>query len=340
MGKPVDPCLHNWEGARAFLEVVKRGSFRSASQAQQVSVNTLRRHVEEFEREVGFTLFTRHVDGVRLTAEGKRLVGAVKRMETASFDLIRAKDVGASLHGQIRLSVPDSLGLFWLTPRLVDFQRDHPGLLIDLHCSMEPMGVMRLESDLAIHVKRPKDKDTRIVKLGRIHLMPHASQAYLDAHGTPRTLSEMLKHRIVLYTVDKFTLAEEFAQLFLGQPQDDAVSFNSNLGSSNFMIIAHGGGIGLLPTYAPAIGGMVVPVDVKDIRYTRDLWLMYHPDAVKITRIRIMIDWLIENFSPKKYPWFADEFIHPREMTTATREFFMPSGLRSFLAGQSSLVQN
>jgi hypothetical protein len=26
-----------------------------------------------------------------------------------------------------------------------------------------------------------------------------------------------------------------------------------------------------------------------------------------------MIDWLIEAFNPAKFPWFKDEFIHPRE---------------------------
>ena len=26
-----------------------------------------------------------------------------------------------------------------------------------------------------------------------------------------------------------------------------------------------------------------------------------------------MIDWLVEAFNPAKYPWFGDEFVHPRE---------------------------
>ena len=27
-----------------------------------------------------------------------------------------------------------------------------------------------------------------------------------------------------------------------------------------------------------------------------------------------MIDWLIDAFDPKKFPWFRDEFIHPNEL--------------------------
>jgi hypothetical protein len=26
-----------------------------------------------------------------------------------------------------------------------------------------------------------------------------------------------------------------------------------------------------------------------------------------------MIDWLVEAFNPTKFPWFKDEFVHPRE---------------------------
>ena len=34
-------------------------------------------------------------------------------------------------------------------------------------------------------------------------------------------------------------------------------------------------------------------------------------------RVAIFIDWLRTLFDPKRYPWFGDEFIHPREIATA-----------------------
>jgi hypothetical protein len=32
-----------------------------------------------------------------------------------------------------------------------------------------------------------------------------------------------------------------------------------------------------------------------------------------------MIDWLIESFDPKRFPWFRDEFIHPYDLPKAYR---------------------
>jgi hypothetical protein len=43
----------DWEGIRLFLEIVRRGSFRSASESLGISINVLRRKIDELERELG-----------------------------------------------------------------------------------------------------------------------------------------------------------------------------------------------------------------------------------------------------------------------------------------------
>ena len=71
---------------------------------------------------MGVTLLTRHVDGVRLTPEGEEILAAARKMELASFGLIRARDSSLpSLAGEVRLAVTEGIGTFWLTPRLVEF---------------------------------------------------------------------------------------------------------------------------------------------------------------------------------------------------------------------------
>ncbi len=44
-----------------------------------------------------------------------------------------------------------------------------------------------------------------------------------------------------------------------------------------------------------------------------DVWLTYHPDVARIPRVRHVIDWVVDSFDPRRFPWFRDEFIHPRE---------------------------
>jgi hypothetical protein len=57
----------------------------------------------------------------------------------------------------------------------------------------------------------------------------------------------------------------------------------------------------------------MVPIEL-DLHFQFDIWLTYHPDAARIQRVRRMIDWIIDSFDPRKFPWFRDEFIHPKDL--------------------------
>src|SRR5215468_4785657 len=196
--------LTDWDAARIFLEVVRGGSFRSAADRLGLSINAVRRRIDDFERQTGATLFTRDVHGARLTDEGARVVSAVEQMEAASFELLRASDgVANALSGEIRVAVTEGLGTFWLAPRLVEFQQAYPNVLVDLHCAMRSADVSRHEADVAIHLSRPSALDVKLVRLGRMHLMFWASEKYLEKYGTPRTAHELIKHRLVLQFADQ-----------------------------------------------------------------------------------------------------------------------------------------
>jgi len=307
-------ALSDWDGARVFLQVVRHGSFRAAAESLGQSVNVLRRHVEELERQLGSLLVTRHVDGVRMTPEGAEVYAAAQRMETAAFGLVRARDrVDTAISGEVRLAITEGLGTFWLTPRLIDFQRTYPKLLIDMSCAMQSADVLRMEADCSVQITRPTSPDLKAVKIGRLHVMPFASREYLDRYGMPKAIPDLLRHRIVLQIADQLTSQQEYDQLFPGVPQPGFVAVRTNTGSAHYWSIAKGAGIGMLPTYASAIGAPVIPLDIG-LHRPVDIWLAYHPDAGRIPRVRTMLDWIIESFDPKKFPWFRDEFIHPKDL--------------------------
>ena len=306
--------LQDWDAARVFLEVARCGSFRSAAERLDLSINAVRRRVGDFERQIGATMFIRDVHGARLTEEGVHVVAAVERMEAAAFDLLRAGgSVTDALSGEIRVAVTEGLGTFWLAPRLVEFQRSFPSILIDLHCAMRSADVSRHEADVAIQLVRPTMLDVKQVKLGRMHLMFFASEQYLSTYGVPKTAQDLVKHRLVMQLADDIASRDTFASLFPGYNERDLVVMKTNVSSANYWAVANGAGIGVFPTYAHALGGKMVPLEI-DARLSLDIWLSYHPGCGRIPRVRHMIDWLIEAFNPAKYPWFRDEFLHPREL--------------------------
>lgn len=314
---PMLRTIQDWDGVRLFLQVVRRGSFRAAAEHLGQSANALRRHVQELEHQLGVTLLTRHVDGIRITEEGREVFSAAQRMEAASFGLVRARDrADPAISGEVRLAVTEGLGTFWLAPRVVEFQRSFPKLLIDMSCAMHSADVLRMEADVSVQLTRPTSPDLKLVKIGRLHSIPYAAKAYIDRYGAPRTIEELLRHRICIQVAPQVTdTVPGYEQLFPGVPQPGFVAIRNNVSSAHYWSIAKGAGIGLLPTYASAIGAAVMPVDIRPgIYFPSDIWLAYHPDAARIPRVRRLIDWVVASFDPQKFPWFQDEFIHPSDL--------------------------
>jgi DNA-binding transcriptional LysR family regulator len=324
--------MPDWHSVWVFLTLHRAGSFRSAAGMLGLSINSVRRRIGQLEALVGAPLVTRHVDGVRLTAEGEAILEAATRMESAAFGLMRARDVAPFAEsGEVRIAVTEGLGAFWLAPRLVEFQRANPRLTVDLRCAMESADVLRLEADVAIQLTRPTSPDLRVVKLGRMHIVPYAARSYEQTYGLPEAPADLERHRIVVQAASQTISLEDYARGLPGFPAAIPVTLKINVSSAYYWAIAKGAGIGLLPTYASAIGAQVVPLDNLG-RYSLDIWLTYHPDAERVGRVRRAIDWLRASFDPKRYPWFRDEFIHPRDLPTSIKGESLPDLFAGFTA--------
>ena len=254
-------------------------------------------------------------------------------MEAASFGLAQVRDqVNPNIAGEVRLAVTEGLGTFWIAPRLVELQRANPNLLIDLSCAMKSADVLRLEADAAIQITRPESADLKVVKLGRLHFVPFVSQGYLETFGAPKSVADVLNHRILVQSDDNTQWQDFYNSLFPGIQAAGLVALRTNVSSAHYWSIAKGAGIGMLPTYAQAIGAKLVPLDLG-VRQHVDIWLTYHADAKKIARVHRLIDWVIEAFSPQKFPWFRDEFIHPNDLESAYKGEKLVNMFAGFVSG-------
>jgi DNA-binding transcriptional LysR family regulator len=306
--------LPDWEGAHMFLELVRRRSFRATADHLSISVNALRARIEDFETSLNAKLVTRHVDGVRMTAEGERVHRLVAEMEKTSFEMLRVcEPAQQSLTGEVRLSVTEGLGAAWVGNRLVEFQRTHRGLLVDVRASMQSSDVLRLETDIAVQLTRPTAKDLKVVKLGRLHLHFFAAPAYIERYGVPKSMADLSNHRLVIQTDDDEHAHRLYNQFFPGIAPEKFIAQRSNVSSVHYWAVMRGTGVGMLPTYVYALGAPLVPLDLP-IRYHADIWMTYHDSASDIPRVRALADWMVEAFNPRVYPWFRDEYIAPQDL--------------------------
>jgi DNA-binding transcriptional LysR family regulator len=252
-------------------------------------------------------------------------------MERLSFNVARrASRTNPDPSGIVRVAVTEGPGLFWILPRLIDFQKTYRRITVDLQCAMQQADVSRLETDISIQLTRPTAPDLIVAKLARLHIHPFVSRQYFERYGVPTSKDELSQHRYVSQNapaVDEFA----FARISGITSLEGIVSIRTNSSTAVLYAVERGAGIGFLPTCSIALGAPLVALEY-DAPYFIDLWLTYHAEFKKSERHRIVIDWLRRIFDPVAYPCFRDEFIHPNDlirMLEAQRENYGLEGFRA-----------
>ncbi|MBO9712900.1 LysR family transcriptional regulator [Sphingomonas sp.] len=308
----------HWDDLRAFLAVCEALSFRAAAVQLQLSVNTVRRRVERLEAESGATLLRRAIKGVTLTDAGTALYEVACEMRNTSSTYADGRDDVLVKPGEIRIACTEALGSVWLTPQIMELNQKLPDLTISLEHSYDASSERGHDVDVGITFREPRNPELVRARLGALHFMLFASQSYLREFGEPNSFADLRRnHRFV----------EQFApgvnsgliDYFVGTDRPAGfMPIRSNSAMSLYWAVINGAGIGAFPTYARVLSKQLIPLSLPfQLRF--DLWIYYHSSARNAPAIRAAVEWLKGAFDPKRYPWFADEFIHPDEFPGADR---------------------
>jgi DNA-binding transcriptional LysR family regulator len=302
-----------WEDLRVFLTCAEKGSFRKAAKILKINSATIVRHIDQLEQVMGCRLFVRHTDGVSLTAEGRMIMENARTMERATFDIIRQTQISVEgIRGLVRVAITEGLGTYWVLPRLLEFQKANRYLTFELQQTMELTDVGRLQSDISIQFRRPERPDLVAVQLGYLHNYPFVSESYKNSFGVPKALNDLKLHRVVQQISP--LLEEGVYERALGvESLEGVVGVRTNTSSAVFYAVERGAGIGMLPNYALVLGAKLVPIDVG-LQHRLDIWLTYHPDLRNSSRHMLVVDWLRRIFDGRRFPCFAEKFIHPRNL--------------------------
>jgi transcriptional regulator with XRE-family HTH domain len=92
----------------------------------------------------------------------------------------------------------------------------------------------------------------------------------------------------------------------------DLPVMKTNAGRASDRAVAGWGRNRVFPTYACALGGKIIPLEIE-LRRPYHISLFYHRGSGRIPRIRHMTDRLTEACTPAKYPWLNHEFLDPSD---------------------------
>lgn len=179
--------MDRFEDIRSFVQVVDRGSVTRAAEALSVAPSAVSRRIKELEARLGSQLLVRTTRRLSVTEAGRafhaRCQQILADLEEAEAE---ASDHHGALKGSLRLAAPLAFGTAHLTPILVDFMRENPGVEIDLDLSDRLTDLVAEGFELAIRIGNLRDSSLIARKLCDVRVIVCAAPALIAVRGLPR----------------------------------------------------------------------------------------------------------------------------------------------------------
>jgi DNA-binding transcriptional LysR family regulator len=114
---------------QAFVKTVEFGSFTKAAESMNYSQSGISKMVAELEKEWGLTLLERDRGGIRLTADGQKLLPLAKKV-LEEYNLLQTTvdELNGLNAGIIRIGTFSSVATHWLPNIIRRFQADYPNI--------------------------------------------------------------------------------------------------------------------------------------------------------------------------------------------------------------------
>jgi DNA-binding transcriptional LysR family regulator len=281
----------NWDDFRYFLAAAELGSLSAAARRLYSNQPTVGRHIDTLEATLGLKLFQRHKRGLTLTNEGAWVLEQSQLMHSGVQNIQRMIEGDyQQLQGSVRLALPEGLCNEVMIPQLESFYQQYPNLRLILNVSARTANLTRGEADIAIRLFRPKESDLVTRQLTRMEMGLYASHEYLQIHGQPESVSDLLRHRVISYGDELAGLPENRWLLDYTAPGNRVPQSDST--TSRLKATVCGLGISIQPCMLANTNPGLIRVLAGASLATHEIWITYHQDLRHVLRIRVTVDFL------------------------------------------------
>lgn len=280
-----------WDDLRTFLAIARAGSLAGAARSLGVNHSTVFRRLNALEAALGVRLFERLPGGYVPTAAGDDMRAAAERVEREVQALeLRLAGGDVRLTGTLRVTTTDTLAEGLLGPHLRAFAEAYPGIRLELVTSNAFFSLSRREADVALRPSRQPDDAMVGGKLADLAVAVYGSHDYLAAHGAPRTVDDLARHRLISGDA---SLAHLPAVRWLARhAPEEAVVLRCNSWLSQLTAVRAGLGLAALPCFLADPHRDVARVLAPAPALASELWLLTHPELRRTARVRAFMDTL------------------------------------------------
>jgi DNA-binding transcriptional LysR family regulator len=283
-----------------FVRAAEAGSFHRAAQALGMTPQAVSKSVRQLEGHLGVRLFNRTTRKSTLTEEGQRLLDAVRgSLEGLVAALYGARRAVRDDEGVIRVSAGGAVGRRVLMPLLAEFSRRHPAIEFDLLLEDGATDLVDARIDVGFRAGNPPAAQVVARRLFAIQQIVCAAPGYLAAHGVPRRIADLARHRCTGYRQPGTGRAFPWEFQVKGDIVFQAMSavLCCSDPEAEMRAVIAGMGIGQIDginAAAPIRDGRLVPLLAAHVTERMGLYLYYPRRADMPGRVRRFVDFAAE----------------------------------------------
>ena len=286
----------DWDKLRIFHAVAEAGSFTHAGHELLLSQSAVSRQVSALEADLHVSLFHRHARGLILTEQGEMLYRTahevLTKLAAAETRLMDSKEKPS---GDLRITTTVGLGSVWLTPRIKEFMELYPDIRVALLLEDRELDLSMREADVAIRLRRPSQPNLIQRKLFTVHHHVYASPEYLKKHGTPKSVDDLDKHKILIFGETEGFLTDLNWLATVGRAPDNpripALRVNNAYGLRR--AVHAGAGIAILQDYIVPSDSNIVQIDLPLEAPQFECYFVYAEELKETKRVTAFRDFIV-----------------------------------------------
>jgi len=182
---------------KLYTRVARLGSFSAAARECGLSQSQASRIIAELEAGLGARLLSRTTRAVVPTEAGSEFLARMEPILIALDEAEHSVREGSELRGSLRMSMPTSVAIREVIPRLATFAARHPHLQIHFLLEDRRQDLVRDAVDVAIRLGPLADSGATAKPIATIPRLILAAPSYLERAGIPTRPDDLVAHRIV-----------------------------------------------------------------------------------------------------------------------------------------------
>jgi DNA-binding transcriptional LysR family regulator len=186
-----------------FVLLVRKGNLSAAAQELNLSPPAVSKRLAKLEDRLGVRLLNRTTRRISMTSEGEAYYqSAIQIMREIEELEERVSNASETPSGLLRINATFGFGREYVAPVIAEFSHLYPEVEVQLLLTDAPMNMVEEGIDLGIRFGGLPNSRIRARKLLGNRRFLCAAPAYIEKHGMPRSLSDLINHNCIILRQD------------------------------------------------------------------------------------------------------------------------------------------